>query len=124
LKSLGENVDNIYSVDSTVDKICCMLIESAKSTFVTYNSTKRINNCNVKLNIPWFGDECKHARKKYKTSKRRSKRFRTTTSINETKCLEKDDKILMNKSGRKHKEKMKKKIDNLKSTNLKKNIGK
>jgi hypothetical protein len=30
----------------------------------------------------------------------------------------------MNKSGRKHKEKMKKKIDNLKSTNLKKNIGK
>ena len=101
-----------------------MLIESAKTIFVTYNSTKRINNCNVKLNIPWFGGECKHARKKYKTSKRRPKRFRTTTSINETKCLEKDDKILMNKSSRKHKEKMKKKIDNLKSTNLKKNIGK
>jgi hypothetical protein len=34
LKSLEENVDNIYSVDSTVDKICCMLIESAKTTFV------------------------------------------------------------------------------------------
>jgi hypothetical protein len=62
--------------------------------------------CNVKLNIPWFGDECKHARKKYKTSKRRSKLLRTTTSINETKCWEKDDNILMNKSSRKHKEKM------------------
>ena len=46
-----------------------MLIESAKTTFVNYNSTKRINNCNVKLNIPWFGDQCKHARKKYKLLK-------------------------------------------------------
>jgi hypothetical protein len=47
-KSLKENVDNILSVDSTVFKICCMLIESTKTTFGNYNSTKRINNCNFK----------------------------------------------------------------------------
>jgi hypothetical protein len=60
------------------------------------------------------------SKRNWKTSKRRSKRFRTTTSINETKCWEKEFTILMNKRIRKHKEKMKKKIDNLKSTNLKK----
>jgi hypothetical protein len=27
-----------------------MLIESTKTTFEPYNSTERINNCNVKLN--------------------------------------------------------------------------
>ena len=119
MKSIEENVDNIHSVDSTVDKICCMLIESTKTTFGTYNSTKRINNCNVKLNKPWFDGESKNARKKFKSSKRRSKRFRTTTLINETKHLEKEYKKVVNKSIRKHRENMKKKINNLKSTNPK-----
>ena len=99
-----------------------MLIESAKTTFGTYNSTKRINICNVKLNKPWFDGECRNARKKYKSSKRRSKRFRTKSLINETKHLEKEYKKVMNKmnkSIRKHKEKMKKRINNLKSTNPK-----
>jgi hypothetical protein len=54
------------------------------------NTTKRINNCNVKLNKPWFDGECRNARKKYKSSKRRSKRFKLTTIINETKHLEKE----------------------------------
>ena len=72
-KSLEENVDNILSVDSTVYKICCMLIESTKTTFGNYNSTKRINNCTFKLNKPWFDGDCKNTRTKYRSSKRRSK---------------------------------------------------
>jgi len=84
-----------------VDKICCMLIVSAKTTFGTYNSTKRINNCNVKLNKPWFDGECKNVRKKFKSSKRRSKRFKTTTLINETNHLEKEYTKVINESIRK-----------------------
>ena len=64
--------------------MCCLLTEPAKTTFKTYNSIKRINNLIVKLNKPWFDGECKNASKIYRSSKKRSKRFRTTTLINET----------------------------------------
>lgn len=55
-----------------------------------------------------------NARKKYK---KRSKRFRATALINETRHLEGEYKEEMNKSIRKHRENMIKKINNLKSTN-------
>jgi hypothetical protein len=52
LKSLGENVDNIYSVDSTVDKICCMLIESAKSLNITSESKRQRRVCTSEKSLP------------------------------------------------------------------------
>ena len=71
ISSCVKNVINYNKQISSCVKNFSKIINKQISSCV--NTTKRINNCNVKLNKPWFDGECRNARKKYKSSKRRSK---------------------------------------------------
>ena len=66
---------------------------------------------------PWFNYECRMARTNYRRSKRNQK-FRRSRNLEEnTKRLEKHYKKVLDTSIRTHRQKIRNKINNLKSTN-------
>ncbi|CAG2205242.1 unnamed protein product [Mytilus edulis] len=75
LTQLVNMVDNATinetTINTAVESISNLLTDAAKSTFGTYTQQKLNPNLQKykKASKPWFDDDCKEARKKYKSSK-------------------------------------------------------
>lgn len=112
-------VDNVNSltVHNLVDKTCQILLNSAKSTFGFFTPRNLNNKQNLNKQKPWFNHECRMARTNYRRSKR-NLMFRRSRNLEEnTKRLEKHHKKVLDTSIRTHRQKIRNKINNLKSTN-------
>jgi hypothetical protein len=92
-------------------------LNSAKSTLGTFTPRNLNNKQNFNNQKPWFIHECRMARTNYRRSKRNLK-FRRSRNLEEnTKRLEKHYKKVLDTSIRTHRQKIRNKINNLKSTN-------
>ncbi|CAC5395962.1 unnamed protein product [Mytilus coruscus] len=99
LAQLTEMVENTYEnsiINTVVEDVCRLLTNAAKSTFGIF--TKKFKNTQtMRKSKPWFDSECKEARKKFRSSRRKLKRNHTDDTVNETKKLEKSYKRIMDK---------------------------
>ena len=118
LTEMVENTSENSIINKVVEDVCHLLTNAAKSTFGTFTK-RRKHTQNIKKSKPWFDSECKEARKKFRSSRRKLKRNHTDDRVNETKKLEKSYKRVMDKSIRKHRKKIRHKIENLRSINPK-----
>ncbi|XP_063408710.1 uncharacterized protein LOC134692190 [Mytilus trossulus] len=118
LTEMVENTSENSIINKVVEDVCHLLTNAAKSTFGTFTK-RRKHTQNIKKSKPWFDSECKEARKKFRSSRRKLKRNNTDDRVIETKKLEKSYKRVMDKSIRKHRKKIRHKIENLRSINPK-----
>ncbi|CAG2185947.1 unnamed protein product [Mytilus edulis] len=97
LTEMVENTSENSIINKVVEDVCHLLTNAAKSTFGTFTK-RRKHTQNIKKSKPWFDSECKEARKKFRSSRRKLKRNHTDDRVNETKKLEKSYKRVMDKS--------------------------
>ncbi len=115
-----ENLD-IDQVNHLVENVNSILQDSAKTVFGTFgkhNNNKKKNPV-TKENKPWFNDNCWQKRKAFRIAKRRHKNHTNSENRECMKVSEKNYKREMNKAIANHRRDLRKKLNNLKSTNTK-----
>ncbi|CAC5411232.1 ANPEP [Mytilus coruscus] len=98
LESVNIQDVNHNCVNSIVKRTCDVLVDAAKTTFGTYMKCDKQKNVKINASKPWFDEDCRTARKKFKKSKKKLKRNFSPDLFNETKSLEKQYKRIMDKS--------------------------
>ncbi|VDI20591.1 protocadherin-15 [Mytilus galloprovincialis] len=73
LESVNIEDVNHNCVNNIVKRTCDILVDAAKTTFGTYMKCDKQNNVRINTSKPWFDEDCKTARKKFKKSKRKLK---------------------------------------------------
>ena len=90
-----------------------------ETTFGTYKNKRKNVNRKPKGDRPWFIYECKFARKNYRKLKRKFKKERTETLKQKVTEAEKHYKNTLDKNSKNYREKMKKELNNLKTSDPK-----
>lgn len=106
LSSDTNSADAHINVDEIVNKTSEIIINAAKVTFGTYNkSVKKDNESQKKKENPWFNNECKVARKKFRKNKRKYFANKCVNNLDDYKKAEKEYKKIIDKNLRKIKKK-------------------
>ena len=92
---------------------------TVETTFGTYKNKRKNVNRKPKGDRPWFIYECKFARKNYRKLKRKFKKERTETLKQKVTEAEKHYKNTLDKNSKNYREKMKKELNNLKTSDPK-----
>ncbi|KAK3099742.1 hypothetical protein FSP39_008878 [Pinctada imbricata] len=106
------------SMNQIVSNVCDIMTDAAKKTFGLSHRRANFRKKNTKMK-PWFENDCKMARKRFRKSQRKYKHIRTEENRKEMNLNAKAYKSIMNKSIKKHRKEIKNKMKTLKSKNPK-----
>jgi hypothetical protein len=107
------------SVNSIVENIGKIFVESAKITFCTFCSTKSRPRQKKSEDKPWFSVECKLARQNYRKLRRKYKKNRTEKNKEELNNSEEYYKTTLDKNQKLYRNKITKQLRNLRTNNPK-----
>ncbi|CAC5383795.1 unnamed protein product [Mytilus coruscus] len=105
------------NVNIHVEKLCEILIESAKATFGISHSKNGKTRQKSFMNKPWFNRECKFARQNYRKFRRKFKINRTTVSRSNLAGSENIYKKTLDKNHRLYRQNLSKKLKELRTKN-------